>query len=1008
MTKSYRSSRLRYFVSILIPLALIYGLGSWIIISHQRAAFLKELELVEKSIMAMESHLFESTLEGYMADGAILTDLCAQTLARETDKDLAFLKISEAFKAYARHHKIYDQLRFIDPRGNERVRVNWNPEEGVWVTPQNSLQNKANRYYFIKGMVQPKGGVYLSALDLNVEQGKVEHPYKPMVRMVYPVEPENRPMAGVMVMNLLGQSLIDTLMEAGQNTAGMVLLVNDKGQWIKGPSPELEWQFMFQKPPRTVADRFPSLWEEMSGTTEGWHRSKDGLFYFHDIIPYRLLEEFRPGLPLVNVHETWRIINFIPDYQLSPPWLAEIYGIVFSGGIILIALAWSGAGLMMRRRQALEKLAAKEKELLTITNSVRDAIVRVDDTGRALFWNDSAERMFGFSAADIIGKDIHEFITPEKLRPEATEGLKLFSRTGTGKFIGDLREVETMGKDGKLFPAELNLSAIRSGSRWSAVGVIRDISHRKAIEKTIALREQQLKTFIKHTPAAVAMFDRQICYIAASDSWYKDYGITGQKIIGKSHYEIFPEIEGMAEWKAIHQRCLKGEVIKRDEDAFERADGSTDWLRWEVRPWMDEAGTPGGIIMFTEVITARKKIEAQLKESERRLRRAMEEAPHPAIIHKETGDIILINQPWLRLSGYSRAQISTVEDWFSLAYAGKAQDRLAKVKTLYRSDNTMGRGETVIKTAQNKTRDWEISTTDMGRLSDGCRVMITMAVDVTERKKAESEVIALNRELEARVQKRTRRLEELVADIREKERMVKLLGDVASTANTATSSDQALETTLKLITAYTNWPVGHVYQPAKADEGMLESSRIWHVEDEDRYREFMTVTERTRLKPGEGLPGRVYERGQAVWVEDVTRDDNFPRAESLSAASVRGAFAFPVPIREEVVAVMEFFSSKITPPDASILEMVGEVGKQLGYVIERKRIERAREESEGKFRGIFDHSSQFMGLVSPEGIILQINETALSMVTTDRADILGQRLWESPWWHHSKTIPQKN
>ncbi|WP_320042242.1 PAS domain S-box protein [uncultured Desulfobacter sp.] len=164
----------------------------------------------------------------------------------------------------------------------------------------------------------------------------------------------------------------------------------------------------------------------------------------------------------------------------------------------------------------------------------------------------------------------------------------------------------------------------------------------------------------------------------------------------------------------------------------------------------------------------------------------------------------------------------------------------------------------------------------------------------------------------------------------------------------------------------------------------------------------MADTERTEFHPGEGLPGRVYATGKAQWIEDVTRDDNFPRANSLSAVSVRGAFAFPVQIRDEVVAVLEFFSSEIQAPNQSVLDMAEEAGKQLGYVIERKRIERAMEESERKFRGIFDYSSQLMGLVTTDGTIIQFNEAALSMIGKVQEDVLGQRLWESPWWRHSK------
>ncbi len=112
----------------------------------------------------------------------------------------------------------------------------------------------------------------------------------------------------------------------------------------------------------------------------------------------------------------------------------------------------------------------------------------------------------------------------------------------------------------------------------------------------------QLRLFVDQAPSAIAMFDRDVRYIAVSRRWLRDYGIEQQDVIGRSHYDVFPEISG--EWRAIHQRCLRGEVLAREEDPFLRADGSLQWLRWEVRPWRDDAGLIGGLVMFSVDLTA--------------------------------------------------------------------------------------------------------------------------------------------------------------------------------------------------------------------------------------------------------------------------------------------------------------------------------------------------------------------------------------------------------------------
>jgi signal transduction histidine kinase len=84
---------------------------------------------------------------------------------------------------------------------------------------------------------------------------------------------------------------------------------------------------------------------------------------------------------------------------------------------------------------------------------------------------------------------------------------------------------------------------------------------------------------------------------------------------GLSHYEVFPEIP--ERWRDLHRRALAGEVLRADEDPFERADGRVQWLRWEIRPWYEGAGEVAGIVAFSEDTTERKLSEMAQREAER-------------------------------------------------------------------------------------------------------------------------------------------------------------------------------------------------------------------------------------------------------------------------------------------------------------------------------------------------------------------------------------------------------
>jgi PAS domain S-box-containing protein len=135
-------------------------------------------------------------------------------------------------------------------------------------------------------------------------------------------------------------------------------------------------------------------------------------------------------------------------------------------------------------------------------------------------------------------------------------------------------------------------------------------------------REELLKTFIKNAPAGVAMFDRDMRYLQVSDRWCADYSVDSSLILGRSQYELFPDIP--SHWKDLHRRGLQGEILKADEERWDRK-GGTKWVRWEIRPWWGLDKMPAGILIFAEDITLLKQLEETLFNVTRKLIEAQEQ-----------------------------------------------------------------------------------------------------------------------------------------------------------------------------------------------------------------------------------------------------------------------------------------------------------------------------------------------------------------------------------------------
>ncbi|MBI4384878.1 MAG: PAS domain S-box protein [Nitrospinae bacterium] len=251
-----------------------------------------------------------------------------------------------------------------------------------------------------------------------------------------------------------------------------------------------------------------------------------------------------------------------------------------------------------------------------------------------------------------------------------------------------------------------------------------------------------------------------------------------------------------------------------------------------------------------------------------------------------------------------------------------------------------------------------------------------------------AEVAFINIELEKEIVER----QQAERRLQVKSDYILLLQKITDFANQEQTVEEIVQFCLDSICQTVGWPVGHVYFLDKVARARLIPSTIWHIEDSGRVQTFKEATEKTDFEFGVGMPGRVLAGKKAVWIMDVTRDGNFPRARAAVNVGVRGAFGFPILVNNEVIAVMEFFAAAPREPDEKLLEVMSLIGVQVGRAIERGRAEASSRESKAFVQAIVTHLSDGVVVIDEAGTVTEFNPSAERVFGYPADEVIGKNV----------------
>jgi len=314
-----------------LPLiALVAYTGWWLSFSYEesqrRAEFAVQLE---------REAVFRG-LDQVAADICTLAEQNELTAFLDDGDPRALDAMAREYLTLARNVPAYDQIRFIDKAGQEKVRINQNDEKPSIVS-RVDLQEKSGRYYFEDAFTYGYGQIYVSPLDLNVEEGQIERPHNPMIRIGTPVVDSAGRKQGLVLINVRAQTMLDEILMVGGRDGGEAMLLNADGYWLVAQDPDLRWEFIVSgRADVRMPSSHPVVWDAMSGAESGAIRTEEGLFAFQALYPLQDIGSCygageRTDLGGRDSEYRWIVVNHVPEADM----------IQIRNTILMRAVAWA-------------------------------------------------------------------------------------------------------------------------------------------------------------------------------------------------------------------------------------------------------------------------------------------------------------------------------------------------------------------------------------------------------------------------------------------------------------------------------------------------------------------------------------------------------------------------------------------------------------------------------------------------------------------------------------------
>jgi len=731
--------------------------------------------------------------------------------------------------------------------------------------------------------------------------------------------------------------------------------------------------------------------------------------------------------------------------------LVRIDGTPFTVEITAMPIRYHGTPAFLavfrditRRKQAETALAESERKYRTVFETAEEGIWIVDTGFRTVSANRKMQELFGYTEEEMAGRPVWDFVPPDN-----TESMKQ-ELAGRPKGIPGRYEREWVRKDGTVIWCLTSATPLfsPSGEFLGSFGMFTDITERKQTDDALRASEKKYRLLVENIPFGITLIDADHRIVMSNAAQGQMFNTDAGLWPGRYCYREFEKRDAVCAHCPGTKAMATG-VCHVAETEGVRDDGTRFNARIHAIPLPDDEGKATRFIEVVEDITERKKAEDALRRNEEKYRTLIETTGTGFVIIGRDGCVLDANPEYVRLTGHTRLEEIMGRNVIEWTAEDERERNAEAVRQCLRDGfirnfeiNYTGRDGTVIPI--------EINATVLR--SDGSVHILTLCRDISDRRQIQDALKTGAEDYQTILQTAMDGFCIIAMDgsfIDINEAFCRLLGYSREEALALTLRDVEVRETAE----DTSRHIGNILKKGydrfetqwqRKDRGIIdvEVSVLYTTTHGGRFITFSRdITERRNaekaLRENEARLASIFRAaptGIGLVVNRVIMkvNDRLCEMTGYSAEGLLGKNArilypsdedYEFVGREKLGQIQKYGTGSVETRwqrrDGPIIDILlsttpldpADQGKGVTFtaldITSRRQTENALRESEAKLRAVIDQSFQLIGLMTPDGILIDVNRAALELVGTSRAEALNRPFWETPWWSHSEELQEK-